>query len=265
MSHQLRKALNVEARILSEADGTVEYIASDATLDSYSESVLPTGWKFSLFAKNAPFVDSHNYWSIEALLGKVESARVEGGQLIERVRWAKDVDVNKLAILGWKMTVGGYLKAVSVGFRVIKAAWPNDTQWGEYVKQAGLSPEDSGKCRRIFVEQEQLELSACVLGANPSAVAKAFKDGCIRDADLASVGFGDDDMQFLSLAGVALDRTDCDPAVRMLVTREMGRITARHKPTSTSTPGKPDGGEEVMRQAAERTDFLKRLQALVIC
>lgn len=270
MSDQIRKALNIQTRVLSEKDGTVEYIASDASLDSYFESILSSGWKFTLFAKNSPFVDSHNYWSIEALLGKVTSARVEGGQLIETVQWAHNIPEHKLASIGWKLTVGGFLKAVSVGFRVVKSAWPSDTGWSGFVAAAGLSPEDAAKCRRIFIEQEQLELSACVLGANPSAVAKAYKEGCIRDADLAAVGFGDDDLHFLSVAGAAAEDANLSTVSRLLIEREMKRITSRSYKTgssggnsSTSMPGKPDGGEEVMRQAAERADFLRQFQDLV--
>jgi hypothetical protein len=269
MSDQLRRNLSITARILSEADGTVEYIASDSTLDSYNESVLTSGWKFTLFAKNAPFVDSHNYWSIESLLGKVESARVENNQLIERVKWAKDVEENKLARLGWKMTVGGFLKAVSVGFRVIKQAFPSDTQWPTLVSQAGLTPDQAAQCRRIFIEQEQLELSACILGANPAAVAKAYQEGCLKDSDLAGVGFRDDDMHFLRVAGAAAEK-GVDEVTSLLIAREMARITGRapktpatHKTSSTSTPRKPDGGEEVMRQAEARTEFLRKFQALI--
>ena len=263
MSEQHRRSLNVTARILSEADGLVEYVASDATLDSYNESILPAGWRFNLFKMNSPFVNSHNYYSIEDLLGKVTSARIEGGQLIETVQWAKDIAEHKLAQLGWKLTVGGFLKAVSVGFRALKQAFPNDTGWNALVQQAGLTNDQAGRCRRIFIEQEQLELSACILGANPSAVAKAFKEGCLRESDLAGVGFGDDDLHFLTVAGAASDRTDLDDVTRLLIAREMGRITARRKPTSTSLPGKPDGGEDVMRQAAERADFLRKFQALI--
>jgi len=263
MSEQIRRSLNVTARILSEADGTVEYVASDATLDSYQESILSSGWRFNLFHKNSPFVDSHNYFSIESLLGKVISARIEGGQLIETVQWAKDIAEHKLATIGWKLTVGGFLKAVSVGFRSIKSAFPNDAGWNGFVAQAGLTAPDAAKCRRIFVEQEQLELSACVLGANPSAVAKAYHAGCIKDADLAGVGFQDDDLHFLTVAGTALDREDLDDVSRILISREMARITGRRVSTpSNSTPGKPDGGEELRRQAADRTDFLRKLEAL---
>lgn len=267
MNEQHRRNLTVEARILSEADGLVEYVASDATLDSYNESILVTGWEFDLFALNSPFVDSHNYWSIEAMLGRVVSARVEGRQLIERVQWAKDIPEHKLATIGWKLTLGGFLKAVSVGFRSVQHVYPNDSGWNGYVQQAGLSPEDAAKCRRIFVRQKQLELSACVLGANPSAVAKAWKEGCIRDADLSAAGFTDDDMAFLKLAGEALERSDCDPLLTMVVKREMGRITTRkfspNAEPGSHPPGTPRGDGTAAREAVQRAEMIRQLEGLL--
>ncbi|MBK1884106.1 hypothetical protein JIN85_16925 [Luteolibacter pohnpeiensis] len=268
---QLRRSFHVTARILSEADGTVEYIASDATLDSYNEVVLPSGWLFDHFEKNAPFVNSHNYWSIEDLLGRVQAARVENGQLIERVQWAKDIAENKLAVLGWKMTVGGFLKAVSVGFRSVESCRPGDTGWNGAVTAAALSAEHAQQCRRIFTKQQQLELSACILGANPSAVAKAYSEQCITDADLSAVGFDDDDLQFLTIAGKATERDDLDDISRALISREMGRITGKRqtqlqrtkRTPNSQSPGKPDGGETASRQAAARADFLRQLSALI--
>lgn len=264
---QNRRTLNVEARILSEADGLVEYVASDATLDSYYESILATGWRFDFFQANAPFVDSHNYYSIEAMLGKVVGARIEGEKLIEKVQWAKDIPEHKLATIGWKLTLGGFLKAVSVGFRTVKAVWPGDGGWNAAVAQAKLSPEDAAKCRRIFVEQQQLELSACVIGANPSAVAKAWKAGCVKDADLAGIGFTDDDMTFLKTAGEALERADVDPLLSMVVEREMIRITHRKfssptEPKSHSSD-KPRGDDLAAREAAKRAEMIRSLEALI--
>jgi hypothetical protein len=269
MKDQLRRPLAITARVLSEKDGTVEYTASDATLDSYQESILPGGWKFTHFQKNAPFVDSHNYYTIENLLGRVTSARVEGGALIETVTWAKDVAENKLAVLGWKMTLGGFLRAVSVGFRVVKSVVQGGEGWNAAVAAAGLPPEDAAKCRRIFLEQEQLELSACILGANPAAVARAHSEGCVSDADLAAVGFTDDDMHFLSLAGKATENPDLDPLIRAMVAREMGRITKRNSPgIQTPANGSP-APDQAARDAramvlqAERKEFLRQLNEAV--
>jgi hypothetical protein len=43
----------------------------------------------------------------------------------------------------------------------------------------GLPPDCPA--RRIYLEQEQMELSACIIGANPNALARAYKAGVIDD------------------------------------------------------------------------------------
>lgn len=264
----LRRSLTVIPKIISEADGLVDYVASNETLDSYNEVIHAKGWRFTRFAKNSPFVDSHNYWSIDKLLGSVESARLEGRDLIERVRWAKDVAENKLAQLGWKMTLGGFLKAVSVGFFPVRYVGNGKDGWTQALQLLGIKPEDGQHIRYIYLEQEQIELSACIIGANPDALAKSFEAGCLKDADLASVGFTDDDMNFLTIAGKALDKPDLDELTRSLIAREMGRITGRNespgsmKHQSSNSPGKPRGGEIAEREAAERKAFLESLKAL---
>lgn len=257
----------VEAKIVSENDATVDYVASDESLDSYNEIILASGWRFSRFVKNAPFVDSHNYESIRYLLGRVERAEIKGRTLVERVKWAADVPEQPLAALGWKMTLGGYLKAVSVGFFPLKVARNGRDGWSTALQAAGMEPAKAAEVRAIYLEQEQIELSACVIGANPNALAKSWKDGCVRDADLAACGFSDDDMEFLKLAGEALEKPETDPAIRALIRRETARITGRTNLSngpmqhSSKPPGKPGGGGDAERLAAERRDFLRKLQA----
>lgn len=262
------KALNVEVRVVSEKDGTVDYVASDATLDAYAEIVDPRGWKFTHFSKNAPFVDSHDYWSIDKLLGKVLTFEVKDGKLLERVQWAKDIQENKLAQLGWKMTTGGFLKAVSVGFASVKHAWSGSQAFADACASLGLDVATAAKCYRIFLEQEQLELSACIVGANPSALAKAFHEGCVKDGDLAGVGFSDDDMHFLKIVGKASDDPNTTELQRAMIAREMKRIGKR---SISGDPGHgpgPDAGkraaalEAERRAAIERESFLKQLTAV---
>src|SRR6266498_2643492 len=83
-----RALLSAEARVLSEKTGEVEYIASDETVDSYKEIIRVDGWKFDIFQRNSPFVDTHDYSSIGKLLGNVIDWRVDRRkrQLIETVR-----------------------------------------------------------------------------------------------------------------------------------------------------------------------------------
>lgn len=177
-----------EIKVIDAAKGTVEYIASDESIDSYNEVIAASGWKFDRFEKNAPFVDSHNYASIDCLLGRVIDYKVENKQLVETVQWAIDVPTNFLAIKGFQMTQAGYLKAVSVGFIPTQyvGKWDTTGTWDEVLDDLGMGDlEDSIRC--IYTEQQQLELSACCIGANPNAVARAYKAGILNDADLETL------------------------------------------------------------------------------
>jgi hypothetical protein len=184
-----RRTLCPEIRIADATKGLVEYIASDETLDSYGEVIRAKGWRFTHFAKNAPFVDSHNYGCIDRLLGNVVEFAVEKNQLVERVQWAINAALpeNHLAMIGWKLTEAGMLKAVSVGFRPTKmvSKWDRDLSgYRQTLQELGL---DETRCAAVYLEQEQLELSACILGANPAALAKAWKAGVIGDAAIERI------------------------------------------------------------------------------
>lgn len=181
----IRRTINPHIKVLDAKAGLVEYVASDETVDCCREIIRADGWRFDEFKKNAPFVDSHNYQSIDCLLGKVVEFRVTDRKLVETVQWAIDVPTNTLAQKGFAMTEAGYLKAVSVGFEPVKLVSRYDrdpAQMRAALKEQGL-PEDS-PVRVIYQEQQQKELSACILGANPNAIARAYKNGVLTDADL---------------------------------------------------------------------------------
>jgi HK97 family phage major capsid protein len=179
----LRRVIHPETRIVDAKKGLVDYVASDETIDSFKEIIRAAGWRFTNFAKNSPFVDSHDTSTVAKLLGRVIDFRVASGQLVERVQWAVDVAENELAQLGFRMTEAGYLKAVSVGFFPVQYLTPNSGQaWTDALTEMRL-PGDA-EVRTIYTVQEQVELSACVLGANPNALAKARSDGLILDSHL---------------------------------------------------------------------------------
>lgn len=186
--NKLIRTIHPEIKVLDESKGLLEYIASDETLDHYREIIRASGWKFNFFSKNAPFVDSHNYDTIGYALGKVVDFRVEGKRLIETVQWAIDAGADSQLIqFGWKMTLGGYLKAVSVGFFPVNAVdkWTNNgADLAKAARELGLDAETAARVNTIYLEQEQIELSACIIGANPSALARAYKAGVASDEDI---------------------------------------------------------------------------------
>lgn len=186
-TNPLRRALTVQTKTLDKAKGIVRFVASDETLDCYNEIVRVNGWRFTHFDKNAPFVDSHDYSSISKCLGQVIARNVEGGQLVEDVQFALTSDGQTFADWGFKMVDGGFLKAVSVGFFPKRYAtkWDSDkSSFLAQVEELGLTPEQAAQLCVVYLEQEQIELSLCVIGANPNALAKAYKAGVLSEQDV---------------------------------------------------------------------------------
>jgi hypothetical protein len=179
------RELVVTPKVLSEKEGTVEFVASDETLDCHREIVRVSGWRFTHFAKNAPFVDSHDYSSITKLLGQVVDFRVEKGQLVETVKYSREPYT--LAEWAFKMVRDGFLRAVSVGFIPTRMCtkWDQDSKdFVAQVQEMKLDPTTAAQLRAVYLEQEQIELSQCVIGANPNALAKAYKAGTLDEQDL---------------------------------------------------------------------------------
>jgi hypothetical protein len=61
--------------------------------------------------------------------------------------------------------------------------------WLEQLKDLGLDEKETS-VRCIYVRQQQIELSACILGANPNALqmtAKAYKAGVVTDEQLEMI------------------------------------------------------------------------------
>ena len=185
MNPTLRREIHPEVRIVDAAKGIVDYTASDETLDYYAEVIRVAGWRFTNFAKNSPFVDSHDYSTITKLLGQVTDFAVNGGQLIETVTYARQP--GSLAEWAFKMVRDGFLKAVSVGFIPEKMATRWDSNQADFLAQVAdlkLDAQAAGNLRAVYLQQEQIELSQCVIGANPNALARAYKAGCLTEQDL---------------------------------------------------------------------------------
>jgi len=255
MSDRLCRTLTPEIKVVSTAEATVDYIASDQAIDCYNEIIVAKGWRFTRFSKNSPFVDSHEYGCIDKLLGNVTSFEVKGQQLIERVKWA--VNANPLAQLGFNLTRDGFLKAVSVGFMEVSRVWQGTKEFVDAVTKLKLTPEQAAQVRCIHLEQEQIELSACIIGANPNALAKAFKAGALKEADLASIGFsGDSEFEFLQRAGALYD--ELEPLQALQVRMEMSRIYRSRSLSPQSNQKQPhqapDGDAAAKRQAEQQRE-----------
>jgi hypothetical protein len=224
VSNPLRRALNVTAKVISEQDGTVEFVASDETLDCYREIVRVNGWRFTHFAKNAPFVDSHDYSSITKLLGQVTDWRIEKGQLVEVVKYSREPGT--LAEWAFKMVRDGFLRAVSVGFVPVSmvSKWDQDQKdFLATIADLKLDAQLAGQVRVIYREQEQIELSQCVIGANPNALAKAYKAGCLTEEDIDNFSAIIAATKNASPAADSADAGEASPRTKLAILAEIQR------------------------------------------
>jgi HK97 family phage prohead protease/HK97 family phage major capsid protein len=137
----------------ASADG-MEFVLSDATVDSYGDIVEPTGWDLRQFKRNPIALFGH---SSSFPIGKWADVRVEDGKLKGRLELAKAGTSYRLDELR-KLVEQGILRAVSVGFRPIKAE--------------PLNPEKPYGPQR-YVKQELVETSLVSVPANPAALAVA--------------------------------------------------------------------------------------------
>lgn len=158
--------------VKTAAEPTLEFIASDETLDRAGEIIRPEGWLLDRYKQNPVFQNSHQYGDIIFTIGKSEeieirSDRADGSlYLYQRVRFA--VDENPFARIAYNLYKGGFLNAVSVGFRPVR--------W--------LDGNEAAPARRIYVEQELVEVSAVAIPANHNALVLSAKSGATKQEDI---------------------------------------------------------------------------------
>lgn len=151
------KQRRVERVAIREKEREADYVASDPTLDSYGEIVLPE-WDFSRFEKNPVILWSHR--SGEPPIGHAKRWEVSGEQLLITVYHSAAWD---LARIVWDLIVEGTLRAGSVGF----------------VPRRFTSKEVDGKMRTCLGDNLLYEFSICSIPANPNAL--------VQEQDLASL------------------------------------------------------------------------------
>jgi hypothetical protein len=130
-----------------EVENKFHAILSTASEDRHGDVVVQE-WVLKNYKKNSVVLDSHNYHSIEFIIGRIENLAIEGkgkrGRLEGDVIFAVETARGKLA---YDLRVGKFLNTLSVGF-------------------IPLDFDDKGR----IIKSELLELSAVSVPANPEAL-----------------------------------------------------------------------------------------------
>src|SRR5262249_39656470 len=173
-TEELQRSTQTEA----STQPILDFIASDETLDRYGEVISASGWYVENYRRNPVFQNAHQYGDIIFTLGKALITEVRTTpqsalptpHLYQRIQFA--TDINPIARVAYGLYKAKFLNAVSVGFIPLR--------WEDGTAKSSTAP----KCRRRYLEQELLEVSAVGIPANPNALALGLKSGAIEKADL---------------------------------------------------------------------------------
>lgn len=162
----------------TETNGKARYrfVASDHTYDRFRTVLMPNGWDLAQYRKNPIAFWAHESWK-PPIGGNVDLS-LEDSRLVASIEFADTPFAREIASL----VDGGFLRAVSVGFRNLEKRAPTDEE-----RQRFAIPADHQDAM-ILTRNELYEVSVVGVPGNPNAlVAKLGVDAAMAEA-MASRG-----------------------------------------------------------------------------
>jgi len=164
----IHKTLDFEVKQVGDPkDRTLEFVGSTADMDRYGDVIEVEGWDLKNYKKNPVFLWTHDYK--QPPVGKaVKVGKTEKGLLFQ-VKFPTPEEY-AFADTVYKLYLGGYLRATSVGFRDLEREPITDKEG----RQTGFR----------YKKQELYELSAVPVPANPSALIMAVQKGVVSPQEV---------------------------------------------------------------------------------
>jgi HK97 family phage prohead protease len=154
-----RLAANESEAVGDAAARTRRFIFSDDTVDLSGDSIAPKGWVLDDFERNSVALWSHMSW--DPPIGRASDVKVQKGKLVGDIEFAT-AEVYPFADTIYRLVEGGFLKAVSVGFKPLEWTFTQDKD-----RPYGID----------FKRQTLLEISVCCVPCNPNALEEARAKG----------------------------------------------------------------------------------------
>lgn len=148
------KAVDSEARTFAGLASTWELDSDGELIDPGAFGKTLGDWRASKGRRIIPLIDQHNYRSVRAVFGKVETATETDSGLETKFSIVASPEGEEYM----SRIAGGYLNGLSIGFQTIRAE-PDEMDIGG----------TKIPVRRIK-EVRLMEISAVIWGANPSAL-----------------------------------------------------------------------------------------------
>ena len=165
------RMISLQNRKIDEKTRSVEFVASDESIDSYGTIIPVKNWVLDRFNKNGAIGYQHNlYWSSDPddLIG-TGTAWVEDDKLMVRIEF-ETKEINEKADKIYQKVLFGSIKGVSVGF--------SEMEGGEFKEIDGQQVYVFGRC-------ELIEISVVNIPANANALKRYYEDQLkkLRNAD----------------------------------------------------------------------------------
>jgi HK97 family phage prohead protease len=149
-----------EARALGDGSRAVRFCFSDGSVDRMKDTIDPAGWETHEFMRNPVALWAHD--SSAPPIGRAGNLMVEDARLMGDITFIPP-ETYDFADLIYRLVVGKWLNAVSVGFLPIDYKFADD--------------EDGREWGIDFQRQSLLEISVCPVPANSNALAEARRKG----------------------------------------------------------------------------------------
>jgi HK97 family phage prohead protease len=102
----------VQFKAVDKEENSFDVIFSTADEDRHGD-IVEQNFDLKFFKKNPVFLDSHNYGSIEHIIGRINKVRVEENKLRGQVEFAL---MNPKGALAYEMAKAGFINTTSIGF-----------------------------------------------------------------------------------------------------------------------------------------------------
>ena len=157
---RVTKVVTAAVRKVDAAAGTVEAVLSTEAVDRDGDIIRQAGWDLKHFNAHPVLLSSHDYSSLQSIIGEWRDVRVEGKQLVGTAHYYRN-EGNREADWGFTLASKGQA-AYSVGFipDMDKAVALKDSE--------GFFPHYE------YNGQELLEVSQVSIPSNPEALQRMF-------------------------------------------------------------------------------------------
>ena len=166
------KALEIQVRQVGDpAERVLEFIASTAQMDRYGDIIEVEGWELDNWLKVPVILYGHDYGGFPIGQG-ISAIKDPLRGLLIQAKFAT-AEENPEADIAYRLALGGYIRAVSVGFMDLE--------------REPIVDNEGNRTGWRFKREELLEVSLVAVPANPGALIVPVQKGLLTQEEAEAI------------------------------------------------------------------------------